>query len=149
MPADPPSDPTPDRGSPRPGPGTWGWLKEQARYESRRITYLGGGLAGLIVLGTGDVGFDEVQWLRAAFVVTVLLAGAGLGLAWEKSIRLVAEIDRDHGQELHEQTTEILPWPLRRNMRVAVLMLVLAAAIVLVASVWSAAVSPPAPPGQR
>jgi hypothetical protein len=101
------------------------------------------------VLGTGDVGFDEVQWLRAAFVVTVLLAGAGLGLAWEKSIRLVAEIDRDHGRELHEQTTEILPWPLRRNMRVAVLMLVLAAAIVLVASVWSAAVSPPAPLGQR
>jgi hypothetical protein len=120
---------------------TWAWRREQAQYQLRRVAYVGGGLAGLGLYGAGDMGaniFAEVQWLRALFVAAALATAAVLGLAWEKSSRFIAEIERDHGQHLHEQSTRELPRTVQQRLNQAVGLLLVTALVLVVASVWSA-----------
>lgn len=65
--------------------------------------YYGAGLAGLGLFGAGDMGagiFNELPWLRLAFLASALWTAACLGLAWEPCQRRVAEIERDHGDNL-------------------------------------------------
>jgi hypothetical protein len=120
---------------------TWAWRKEQAQYQLRRVAYVGGGLAGLGLYGAGDMGaniFAEVQWLRAVFVVTAMATAALLALAWERSSRFIAEVERDHGEPMSEPSTRELPNDVQAKLNYAVGLLLVTALVLVVASVWSA-----------
>ncbi|MBT2443089.1 hypothetical protein J7E93_23895 [Streptomyces sp. ISL-36] len=76
---------------------TWEWLQQQAHYQTRRIAYMGAGLAGLGLFGAGDMTadmFNQQPWLRLAFLVLALATAASLGLAWEPCQRTIAEVQR-------------------------------------------------------
>jgi hypothetical protein len=133
------SDPKPPPSMP--ASKTWTWRKEQARYQLRRVAYVGGGLAGLGLYGAGDMGaniFAEVQWLRAVFVVTALASAALLALAWEKCSRFIAEIERDHGEHMEDESTRELPNSVQNQLNNAIGLLLLTALVLVVAAVWSA-----------
>lgn len=120
---------------------TWEWQKERAEYEARRITYLGGGLAGLGLFGAGDMGatiFSEVQWLRAAFVVTAFASAACLGLGWEAARRFAAMIQRDHGDHLNLTSTWEMPTRSLWYMRLAWILLLISGLIFVAAAIWAA-----------
>jgi hypothetical protein len=82
--------------------------------------------------------FAEVQWLRAVFVVTALASAALLALAWEKCSRFIAEIERDHGEHMEDESTRELPNSVQNQLNNAIGLLLLTALVLVVAAVWSA-----------
>jgi hypothetical protein len=121
---------------------TWGWRKRQAEIDAQRMVYLGGGLAGLGLFGAGDMGaniFNEVQVLRALFVVFALITAAFLGLAWAADTAEVTKIEKQkYDLTAHTGGTELPPLPSRPFRRVAVLLLLATSLIFVAASIVAA-----------
>lgn len=118
--------------------GTWGHLKNQADYEITRLTYMGAGLAGLGLFGAGDLAdsvFRDHGVLRFAFLACAFLTAACLALGWEASLRIRAEVVRDHGHELDaDRGARELPEKITLYRRRAATLLVATAALFLAAA---------------
>jgi hypothetical protein len=122
---------------------TWGGLLAQAKFMQRRLVYLGGGVAGLGIYGADAIGSDIFKtwpWLRAAFVILALSAGAFIGWAWEPCARYISRIERDHMGELNVERSpdERFPFKVLVCNNIALILLSAAAAVLISASILSA-----------
>jgi hypothetical protein len=109
----------------------------------RRLVYLGGGVAGVGIYGADAIGSDVFKmwpWLRAAFIILALSTGAFIGWAWEPCARWISRIERDHMGELSAKSSpsEELPAKILICNNIALILLAMAAAVLISASILSA-----------
>lgn len=128
------SEVTPDPGVPI--PKTWFWLKRQAQYQIRRLTYVGAGLAGLGVFATaiGASVFPQHVVIRSLFVSAAFATAVCLALSWEACNRMIDEVDRDYGDKLGALSDKSFPRRIQRWYLAALAGIVVTSIILLIGS---------------